>query len=349
MPDTPAPAEPDAGAENAAAPTGGSRRRWRRSLVVVAAVLVVALAAGAFYAWRIDRSLTSNLTRGIDLPGDGPSGQPRPSQPAEKGPLNYVLLGTDSPDPENQDPGNENRGRSDSIMVVHLNTDRDKAYVISFPRDMYVDIPGHGKDKINAAYSLGGPALTVRTLEELTDVRMDHVALIGLEGFIGLTEDLGGVTVTNKTAFRSHGFDYPKGRITISGEEALWFVRERKSLPEGDLDRARNQRNVIQAIVAKGLSADVVSDPARFTAFVGNLSRHLTVDNSLTDNEIRQTALSLRLQADDIELLQAPLSGFGTAPDGQSIDVVDTAKLAELSDALADDTMDAYLQKYPKG
>jgi LCP family protein required for cell wall assembly len=344
MPDTPAPDEPDAGAEPSAAPPGRRRRGWSRVLILLVGLLVVAVGAGAFYAWRIDRSLTGNLSRGIDLPGDDPSGETRPSEPPEKGPLNYVLLGTDSPDPENQD-----KGRSDSIMVVHLTQERDKAYVISFPRDMYVEIPGHGKDKINAAFSLGGPALTVRTLEKLTDVRMDHVALIGLEGFIGLTEDLGGVTVTNKTAFTSHGFDYPKGRITIEGEEALWFVRERKSLPDGDLDRAENQRNVIQAIVAKGLSADVVSDPARFTAFVGNLSRHLTVDNSLTDAEIRQTALSLRLRADDIELLQAPLSGFGTAPDGQSIDVVDTAKLAELSKALEDDTMDAYVQKYPKG
>ena len=91
------------------------------------------------------------------------------------------------------------------------------------------------------------------------------------------------------------------------------------------------------------------ADPARFTAFVSHLARHLAVDNSLTDAEIRRTALSLRLQSDDIELLQAPLSGFGTSPDGQSIDVVDTKKLAELSEALEQDTMDAYVQKYPKG
>ena len=84
---------------------------------------------------------------------------------------------------------------------------------------------------------------------------MDHVVLIDFDGFIRLTEDLHGVTVTNKTAFSSHGFDYPKGKITIAGEEALWFVRERHQLPGGDLDRAENQRNVIKAIVQKGLSA----------------------------------------------------------------------------------------------
>jgi LCP family protein required for cell wall assembly len=255
-----------------------------------------------------------------------------------------VLLGSDS-----RDPGNEGNGRSDTILVVHLNAKRNKAYVISFPRDMYVTVPGYGKNKINAAFAFGGPPLAVRTLEDLTGVRMDHVALIDFEGFIRLTEDLRGVTVTNKTAFSSHGFDYPKGKITIAGEEALWFVRERKLLPGGDLDRAENQRNVIKAIVQKGLSVQVISDPATFIGFIGNVAKHLTVDNDLSDAEIRRTALSLRLTGKDIELLQAPISGFATTRDGQSIDVVDTAKMAELSTALNKDKLSEYVKKYPQG
>ena len=328
-------------------PARKRRRIWLRVLVPVAALLVLALGAGALYAYTLDRSVTRNITRGIELPGESPTGageSARPTEAPETGTLDYVLLGSDSRDPDDQADG-----RSDTIMVAHLNKERDQAYIVSFPRDMYVTIPGHGKGKINAAYALGGPALTVRTLEELTGVRMDHVVLVDFEGFIGLTKDLGGVTVTNKTAFTSHGFDYPKGKVTLEGEKALWFVRERHALPEGDLDRAANQRNVIKAIIAKGLSADVVSDPARFTAFTANLAKHLTVDNSLTDADIRRTAVSLRLKASGIELLQAPLSGFGTAPDGESIDVVDTARLAELSEALEKDTMDAYVAKHPEG
>jgi LCP family protein required for cell wall assembly len=350
MPDLAAPGgDPDLPGRGASPLTVPRKRRrlWVRVLVPVAALLVLAVAAGAVYAWTLDRSITRNITRGIDLPSDAPTAageSARPSEAPETGTLDFVLLGSDS-----RDPDDDGAGRSDTIMVAHLNKDRDKAYIISFPRDMYVSVPGHGKNKINAAYSFGGAPLTVRTLENLTDVRMDHVVLVDFEGFIGLTKDLGGVTVTNKTAFSSHGFDYPKGKVTIEGEKALWFVRERHALPEGDLDRAENQRNVIKAIVAKGLSADVISDPARFTTFTGNLAKHLTVDNSLTDSEIRSTALSLRLKAKNIELMQAPLSGFGTAPDGESIDIVDTAKLAELSRALKDDTLDAYLAKYPKG
>ena len=191
MTDSPAPADPDQPGAAGATPR---RRRWRRVALPLVGVLVVLLAAGGFYAWTLDRNLTRNITRGIDLPGEDPTAtgaSPRPSEQTETGSLDYVLLGSDT-----RDPGAE-QGRSDSIMVAHLNAARTKAYIISFPRDMYVEIPGHGKDKINAAYSLGGPALTVRTLESLTGVRMDHVALVDFEGFIALTKEFGGVTVKN--------------------------------------------------------------------------------------------------------------------------------------------------------
>jgi polyisoprenyl-teichoic acid--peptidoglycan teichoic acid transferase len=319
------------------------RRLLPKILIGLAVLLVAVVGAGLLYAATIDRSLTKNLNRGVELPTDPSSARP-PKDAQETGTLNYVLLGSDS-----RDPDNEGNGRSDTIMVVHLNAKRTKAYIISFPRDMYVNIPGYGRNKINAAFAFGGAPLAVRTLESLTGVRMDHVALIDFEGFIRLTEDLHGVTVTNQTTFNSHGFHYPKGKITIAGEEALWFVRERHQLPGGDLARAENQRNVIKAIVEKGLSAKVISDPATFTTFIGNVAKHMTIDNSLSDGEIRRTALSLRLTAKNIELLQAPISGFGTTGDGQSIDVVDTAKLAELSSALKKDKLSEYVKKYPQG
>jgi polyisoprenyl-teichoic acid--peptidoglycan teichoic acid transferase len=319
------------------------RRLLPKILIGVAIVLVAATGAGMFYSATIDRSLTENLNRGVELPTDESSVRP-PKEPQETGTLNYVLLGSDS-----RDPGNEGNGRSDTILVVHLNAKRNKAYIISFPRDMYVNVPGYGRNKINAAFAFGGTPLAVRTVENLSGVRMDHVALIDFEGFIRLTEDLHGVTVTNKTAFSSHGFDYPKGKITIAGEEALWFVRERKLLPGGDLDRAENQRNVIKAIVQKGLSARVISDPSTFLNFLSNVAKYLTVDNDLSDDEIKRTAHSLRLGGKDIDLLQAPIAGFATTGDGQSIDIVDTAKMAELAHAMKKDKLSEYVKKYPQG
>lgn len=318
-----------------------------RMLIGVAALLVLVLGAGSIYAYTIDRSLTKNISRQDNLPADNPTepGQsPRPTRdPQITGALNYVLLGSDS-----RDPGNSGNGRSDSIMLVHLNDKRDKAYIVSFPRDMYVNIPGYGKNKINASFSFGGAQLTVSTLEDLLGVRMDHVALIDFEGFIQLTDSLGGVTVKNAHAFSSHGFDYPKGKITIKGAQALWFVRERHHLPRGDLDRAENQRNVIKAIVKKGLSRSTMADPVTYLAFVSGLAKHLTVDSSLSNSEIRKTALSVNLTGDDVVLLQAPLSGFGTTADGQSIDLVDQTKMKSLATALKTDTMEQYINKYPE-
>jgi polyisoprenyl-teichoic acid--peptidoglycan teichoic acid transferase len=315
------------------------RRTLRVVLIAIAVVVAGALGAGAFYAFSIDRSITQNINRADTLPtGGGSSTSPAPQ--SQSGALNYVLLGSDSRD------ANAGDGRSDSIMVVHLDKNRAKAFIISFPRDMYVDIPGHGRDKINAAYSLGGAKLTVETLQNLLGITMDHVVIIDFQGFIDLTKDLGGVAVKNKTAFTSHGYSYPKGKITISGKKALWFVRERHSLPGGDLDRAANQRDVIKAIVEKGLSADIVADPVKFTNFISNVAKNITVDQSLTDADIRNTALSLRLSADDIVLLQAPLAGFGTV-EGQDVDMVDQQKLSELANALQNDTVAAYVKKYP--
>lgn len=323
------------------APAPRRPRRWLKILLVTVAVVVVgALVASAAYVYTIDRSVTQKIKREDVMPGDGDSARPS-LDPEATGAMNFVLLGSDSRDPE--DSG---AGRSDSIMVVHLNKAHDQAYITSFPRDMWVDIPGHGKGKINAAFAYGGTQLMVQTLENLLGTRMDHVVMVDFEGFIKLTESLGGVTVKNKTAFSSHGFDYPKGEITIAGEKALWFVRERKSLPNGDLDRAENQRNVIKAIVAKGLSPEVIANPAAFTSFIGGVAEHVTVDSGLSDQIIRDLALSLRLTASDITLLQAPISGFGTSPDGQSIDVVDEAQLADLGKAMKKDTMAAYVEKY---
>jgi anionic cell wall polymer biosynthesis LytR-Cps2A-Psr (LCP) family protein len=176
---------------------------------------------------------------------------------------------------------------------------------------------------------------------------MNHVAIIDFDGFIRLTEALGGVTVVNEHASKTRGYTFPAGKITIRGDEALAFVRERYELPNGDLDRAERQRLVVKAILEKGLSPETISNPAKFTGFVSEMAKHLVVDDELTDKEIRRTALSLRLSGNDLHLLQAPISGFGTI-NGASIDVVDRARMAELGKALRTDTMADYVQRYPR-
>ncbi len=326
---------------------GGTRKR--RGLLAVllgAAALVVAgsLVAAGLYVASIDRALNQNLQHSSDqLPAEtSDEGEARPAKVGNA--VDYVLMGSDS-----RDASNAGNGRSDVLMVMHLTGDRKNAYMISFPRDMYVPIPGHGKDKINAAFAFGGPQLTVRTLEGVLGTRMDHVALIDFEGFINLTDELGGVTVYNKHASVSGGYHFPVGNVTLRGKQALAYVRERKQLPNGDLDRAERQRAVLQAILAKGLAKETISNPLRFVSFVQGVSRYVTVDDQLTESELRKTAVSLRMTPRDIRTLQAPISGFGTSPTKQSIDIVDQKKLKELAKALKTDQMDSYVEKYPKG
>ena len=170
--------------------------------------------------------------------------------------------------------------------------------------------------------------------------RIDHVVLIDFQGFVKLTDDLGGVTVPNSTAFSGGGHYFPAGNITVSGDAALWYVRQRQP---NERRRAENQRNVLKAILAKGLSGDVVADPARFTRFLGNAAKRIQVDKTLTNADIRSTAVSIRMQPKDITLISIPLQNERKF-NGQRVYPVNTAQLDQLSQALREDTMAEYVK-----
>lgn len=277
-----------------------------------------------------DATTTSPIEGGVADPG-GTVNPGRPG-PGAAGSLNYLLLGTDS-------RGAGDRGRSDVMILAHVPPSRDKVYLISFTRDMWVTIPGRGAAKINAGYAYGGVPLAVRTVENLIGARIDHAAMINFTGFIGLTDALGGVTVNNKHA--SPGF--PKGQITLQGEKALSYVRERYHLPRGDLDRAERQRVVLEAMMGKLLSAETLANPARFNAVVGQLGSFVTVDAGLTNGEIVSTAASMRLSGrGDVVSLQAPIAGFGRSAGGQAINLTDWPKMRAMAGAIRDGSMASY-------
>jgi LCP family protein required for cell wall assembly len=291
---------------------------------LVALVLVV-LGGSAVYLYEIDRSVTENINRALDLPPEVTDGQKRPDKdPQAADTLDYLVIGTDG------NPANSG-GRSDSIMMLHVNQSRDQAYVISIPRTTLVTIPGRGTKTINRAFELGGPPLVVRTVEALTNTRIDHIAMMDFESFVKLTQDLGGVTVTNRTSFGT----FPAGPLTLSGDAALAYVRDGGP---GELQRAENQRNVAKAILSKGLSAKVVADPARFTTFLGNAAKRIQVDKTLNDAEIRSTALSIRMKPSGITLIPFPVEAERKVK-GQRVYPVNAAQLAKLSEALRTDTM----------
>lgn len=313
------------------------RRRWlRRSLLALGVVLALLLGTAGFYL-VVGLQALQGIKRD---PGLMPTDDGYQTVPATiDGPLNFLLMGSDSRNPDE-------RGRSDTLMIAHLNASRDTLYLISLPRDMYVDIPGHGKNKINAAYAFGGPRLTVKTVQNIIGTRIDHTAMIDFEGFVGLTTDVGGVTVFNEIESTNLGFNFPRGDITISGEEALAYVRQRYNLPHGDFDRAARQRLVVKALILKLLKPATVANPATFNAVATKLGGYLTVDNKLTNELIWNLATDLNIKsARDIRQIQAPIARGATIK-GSSVLIVNEERMAALAKAIRDDNLEAYWTQY---
>jgi len=314
------------------------------ALLLLALVFAGAVGVAGFYATQVTRSV-NQIQRQPDVMPTAVSRPPSATAAPEArlAPLNIVIMGTDSRGPND-------RGRSDSLMVLHISGDRKNAYFISFPRDMWVDIPGRGKAKINAAYAWGGPALSVQTLEQITGTRMDHVALTNFDNFIKLVDVVGGVTVNNKVAssMKSESgkiYQYPVGEITLSGEAALLYCRERFDLPNGDFDRAGRQRDVLKAILVKAASPEVMANPAKVTELIGAIGKYVTVDSGMTTQLMLEYAGQMKLSGgDSIKSLQAPLVGQSTSTDGQWIAVYDPAAVATLGQAMREDTIGTYYE-----
>lgn len=333
-------------------PTGNTRPRKRLRdrwllLTLIGFVVVALVAAGGIVAWYtkavVDglNSMERNPTLMPD-PDDRAAPQPDPVPTAEgrsHAPLNMVLIGSDERSPDED-------GRSDVLMVMHLPGDREGVYLISLPRDYWVDIPGHGTAKINAAHAWGGTALTVETVEQLLNVPVEHTATIDFEGFVRVIDAIGGVTVHNRHASGSDGYTFPEGPVDLTGDSALVFVRERKNLPGGDLDRAERQRDVIRAIIDKLTSRGVLTNPGTFRDAITSLAPNFTVDSGLDNDRIVDIGRSMRIGGgEDVHSLQAPVAGHGTSSDGQAYLQVDEAKLAELAKALRNDTMAEYAKQ----
>ena len=322
----------------------GRREKKRNRKVLVAALvllLVPVLAVGGYLAW-LNHIVTNNVKQQLLLPPDDAAGsQPTDKngnvvvQPAGNG-TNYLIVGSDA------GPGRVG-GRSDVMVLVHVPADHSDVTLIHFPRDLYVSIPGKGKNKLNAAYAFGGPPLLVKTMQNMLGVRIDHVALLGFEGFKTMTDAVGGVDVNVEESSTGDGKVFTKGVQHMDGETALVFVRQRKQLSEGDISRGQRQLAFIKALMLKTLSKDVLTNPVKLKDFLEAASSNLTVDQKLDVGTMRSEALAMRgLRGSDIRFITAPFTGFGTSPAGASIDIVDEVKMADLGEAIRNDELSSY-------
>lgn len=305
---------------------------------VLGLVMLVVAAVIAFYAKSANDAM-NQVQRQSMMPIEA-SRPPSPSPSAGPAPVNVLIMGTDS-------RGAGDQGRSDVLMMAHVSGDRKSVYLISFPRDMWVNVPGHGMAKINAAYAWGGMPLAVETVEELTGARISHSALVDFEGFVSVIDAIGGIEVYNFAASGTDGFTFPEGVIQLDGKSGLVYTRERYSLPNGDLDRARRQRDVVMAVVRKMLTPEVLADPARFNEVVTTMAPYFAVDEEFTNAEMTKLALSMRVtDGGGLHSLQAPILGFGMSDDGQSIDIVNSPFMTDLGQSLQDDKMQTYWDEH---
>ncbi|EAP97061.1 putative transcriptional regulator [Janibacter sp. HTCC2649] len=314
--------------------------RWgRRFLLVVASFVALALVGAVGFVVFLDRKAASNISHEDLLPKSTPTTKDGKPVPLTGVGQNYLIIGADTR------PGDA--GRADVIVLAHVPEDKKAVQLIHFPRDLYVSIPGRKKDKINAAYAYGGAPLLVSTLQDLLGVKIDHVAKTDFQGFKNMTNAVGGVRVYAEEASSGSGaatdIAIQKGWNNLNGDQALAFVRERHELSEGDISRGRRQQAFIKALMIKTLTPSVIANPITLTKFVNAATSNLVVDKGMDIGTMRSEAISLRnLRSGDIVFITAPFNGFGTSPEGGSIDILDEVGMAALGKALRTDTMDDY-------
>lgn len=313
------------------------KKRGRKVLIAALVLLLVPALAIGGYALYLNQLVSGNVKHADLLPDSGPTGVDGKAitEPKNNG-TNYLLLGTDAREGIS---GN----RSDVMVLAHVPENRKNVTLIHFPRDLYVEIPGKGKNKINAAYAFGGAPLVVETMQNLLGVKVDHVAMVGFDGFKRMTDAVGGVDVRVEESSTSGKYTFTEGTTHMNGDEALAFVRERKQLSEGDISRGRRQQAFIKGLMLKSLSTSTLANPVKLRSFLDAASSNLTVDRDLKVGDMRSEAFAMRgLRGGDIRFITAPFSGYGRSPSGASIDIVDENKMTEMGTAIRQDELETY-------
>ncbi|MFD0775442.1 LCP family protein, partial [Streptomonospora algeriensis] len=292
-------------------PPSGRVRRKRAALLMAGTMSVLVLLVSGT-AWSLTGWVSGQLDR-FDVFGGMVDGE-RP-QAGTEGALNFLVIGSDTREGMERDQQNELGvgrvvgKRSDTMMLVHLGGDRDHVSVVGIPRDSWVDIPGHGENKINAAYSLGGPSLAVQTVESATRVRIDHYVEVDFTGFVDMVDALGGIEVCLPRPIsddKAH-LDMAAGTHRVDGTEALAFARTRKTAG-GDLDRIDRQQQVLSAMLETALSTDTLSDPQRFSGFADTALDSIAVDEGLDTGAINELASQLRgIALSDVAFTTVPV------------------------------------------
>jgi LCP family protein required for cell wall assembly len=259
--------------------------------------------------------------------------------PAASGsPLNILVAGVDSrAGLTNRQINQLHVGRvegtenSDTMMLVHVSPARDRVTVVSLPRDSWVNVPGYGMNKINAAYGLGGPALMVKTVEQATGLTVNDYVEVNFLAFVKVIDALGGVNVCLPEALydTSSGVHLSAGFHHLDGISALEYARDRHSFPLEDLTRIQDQQSLISTAVSKIISSGTLANPLRLASLLNAVLPALRVDNGLNVSALADEMRGI--SSHDVVFVTVPLGNLDyQAPDGEDAVQWNTAQADRL-------------------
>ncbi|HEU5470373.1 MAG TPA: LCP family protein [Actinophytocola sp.] len=306
------------------------KRRFGRVLLIM--VLALLLLLGGVWLY-----LELNLNR-VSALGD------YPGRPAQAAGTNWLIVGSDSragltaEDQERLTTGDVKGQRTDTMMLLHIPDNDTKPTLVSLLRDSYVDIPGKGKNKLNAAYAQGGPQLLARTVETATGLRLDHYVEIGFGGFADMVDAVGGVEMCLKEPIEDPlaGISLPAGCQELDGQQALGYVRTRAT-PRADLDRVIHQREFIGALTDKATSAGTLLNPFKFVPLLASAPGAFTVDEGDHLHNLPSLAFAIGGAASgETVTTTVPIGGSIRTKVGSAV-TWDEKKAEQLFDALRTD------------
>jgi polyisoprenyl-teichoic acid--peptidoglycan teichoic acid transferase len=246
-------------------------KKWLKILLSVVGLLLVGV---GIYAYSVYNNVEKTIAD-IHEPIEREKSEKRTEEVEfiEKDPISILLLGVD-------ERAND-RGRSDTMIVMTVNPNDKSMQMVSIPRDTRTEIIGKGfNDKINHAYAFGGVEMAMDTVENFLDIPIDYFLKVNMESFMDIVDAVGGVTVKNDFAFNYSGFSFNEGEISLTGESALAYSRMRYEDPRGDFGRQDRQKQIIQAVIQKGASFSSLTNYSDVLTVIGeNVRTNLTFDD----------------------------------------------------------------------
>jgi LCP family protein required for cell wall assembly len=300
-------------------------RRVRAGLLAAAVAIAVVAASAVGSLWL---SLA-----GIER---DPGLMPQRTAGSSAGALNLLVIGSDSHDLT---------GRASVLMVAHVDAERRNVHLISLPCELLVTGADGGTDRLSHLFDRGGAAPVVVAVERQLGITIDHVAVTWLAGMSRLIDLLGGIPVDNPVAATTGRFAFPRGQITLSGEEALDFVRsDAAGLGADVLDRAESQRLVLQGLITRLLTSTALMNPGVVKGVLDQLATDVIVDSGLDARRMAELFFALRTRsgAQHLGAIKLPTGERGVLPSGETYVRADPDRAPALGRAIASDTLESW-------